>query len=284
MEGTMTKNRVRVRATKELAQTEDIRHPDASYLADHRKLRLPDGTIHDFATGPLRYLGLYRNGRGSAVNTAVNEAKSKGWNIIWLDEVAPEPAPSLSVMPKAPALIIALSDHPVGHAPKELFDDLENGRYEGLNVIIVRDPKPGEQLTEPSSGRNIYFQSPKPASSPIPSFDNVTLAKTRIAFALRYANLYETGTDDATAMGAIAQDLGRLGTPEAAAIAAVARSAITPLGSGSNLAHELKGHDELFGTHLLQVISSASLSAKMVVSLRGAASTLEADLRIGLIG
>lgn len=156
----MTKNRARIRATKALAASSDLRHPDASYLADNRKLRLPDGTVHDFSTGPLRYLATRDSSITVLLNKVAEEAESKGWSITRLSELDNEPTPDMSDLPKAPALIIAFSDHL--SSTGGLFVGLEEGRYEGLNVIIMREPWMTDYEQPLSYGRTIFLRAEAP--------------------------------------------------------------------------------------------------------------------------
>ncbi|HEX9088666.1 MAG TPA: ATPase, T2SS/T4P/T4SS family [Arthrobacter sp.] len=150
----MTKNRARIRATKALSASSDIRHPDASYLADRRKLRLPDGTIHDFATGPLRYLGLPGNGQGHALSETVREASSKGWIAAG---VVPGPRLRSAMDDSRPGLINLHVAHEMGTAPDPLVEEIEAGLHRNLNIIIHREPKHGEHRKEPATGRNIFL-------------------------------------------------------------------------------------------------------------------------------
>jgi hypothetical protein len=185
-----------------------------------------------------------------------------------------------------PGLIILHSMREMGVAPDPLAEEIEAGHHKSLNVIIVREPKPGEHRKAPAAGRNIHLRAAEEdlgGQAPEHGFNALALAKARIAFALRCADMLATGTNEASAMAAVAKDLDRFGTPEATAIAAAARATFTPLKSGSTLAHELQASEELFGAHLVEVMGSAAHSARLVVGLRDAAATLEADLRIGLI-
>jgi hypothetical protein len=163
-EGIMTKNRARIRATKELAASSDIRHPDASYLADHRKLRLPDGTVHDFSKGPLRYLGIPGSGAGAAALQVTREAATKGWATMHYTESLAESgfAPHDVAGAMGPSLIIVNTSHETGAAMMKAIVDLDAGTYPDLNVLIIRDPIPGEHRRSPATGRNIFLAAASP--------------------------------------------------------------------------------------------------------------------------
>ena len=280
----MTKNRARIRATKELAQTEDLRHPDASYLADHRKLRLPDGTIHDFATGPLRFLGLPGNGQGDAVGSAVREARSKGWRIDsnapgpWLQTVLGDPRPGL--------LVLHAQQPEIGTQPNPTVAEIEAGQHRHRNIIIVREPRPGEHLQDPVTGRNVYFRSEKPEHRAQAAPSAVEKTKARIAFALRFADLLDAGADTASALKSVALVLEEFEAPAFGAIADAAGSAAELLRTGYSLPEAMRQTSlgAAAGDHVVVVVTAAGPGGKLIPALRAAAATLEADLRIGLIG
>jgi hypothetical protein len=160
----MTKNRARIRATKALAASSDIRHPEASYLADHRKLRLPDGTIHDFSEGPLRYLGIPGSGVPAAALATQKEATAKGWATHFYDatEATTGFDPHDFLWHKGPAVFIVDANHETGTALHKSIDDLDAGSYPDLNVVIVREPIPGEHRRTPATGRNIHLAAAAP--------------------------------------------------------------------------------------------------------------------------
>lgn len=279
----MTPNRARKTDTAKLLAEENIPHREAAYRSSHRKLRLADGTIHDFATGPVRYLGLANSGQGHAAVEAVKEARSKGWIVT---RAISSPILRSAMAETRPALIILHSMKEMGVAPDPLTEEIEAGLHRNLNILIVREPKHGEHLKDPVAGRSVHFRAEAPElddPAPAPHFNNLVLTRARIAFALRYADMLATGTDEASALGSVAKDMDRIGTLEAAAIAAAARATIPPLRTGSTLAHELHASEELFGAHLVEVVGSAAYSARLVSGLRDVAATLEADMRIGII-
>lgn len=155
----MTKNRARIRATKAPAASSDIRHPDASYLADHRKLRLPDGTIHDFSEGPLRCLGIPGSGAVVAALDVQREAAAKRWATRHYTEAlaASGIAPHDLAGEMGPSLLVVSANHETGAVVQKAVADLDAGAYPDLNVLIVRDPAPGEHLRIPATGRNIHL-------------------------------------------------------------------------------------------------------------------------------
>lgn len=155
----MTKNRARIRAAKALAASSDIRYPDAAYLADNRKLRLPDGSIHDFAERPLRYLGLPGNGQGQTASETVREARSKGWIVAG---VVPGRYLRSAMADSRPGLINLHVSHEMGTAPDPLVEEIEAGLHRNLNIIIHREPKHGEHLKEPAAGQNIFLAAASP--------------------------------------------------------------------------------------------------------------------------
>lgn len=278
----MTKNRARVRATKELAQTAGLRHPDASYLADHRKLKLPDGTIHDFTTGPLRFYGGKGSGMTRAAYNVLKEADRKGWkrtNLLGKYFLDPE---RVLAHLRSDTFLVFLEEHASGGpdpVTEAFIESVANGDYPDLNVLVT-----AEALEEePARGKNVRCVRAEAQEQQQPKLDDVVLVKTRIAFALRYADMNANGEDDITALRAVAHDLDRFGTPEAAAVAAAARSALDPVRNGFTVAQHFKAeHEELFGTHLVGVIGSAWNAGRLAAGLRDAAATIEADLRLGL--
>jgi hypothetical protein len=279
----MTPNRARKTDTVKLLAEENIPHREAAYLSSHRKLRLADGTIHDFATGPVRYLGLPNSGQGHATMEALKEARSKGWIVT---RAISGPILRSAMADTRPGLIILQTMKEVGTTPDPLTEEIEAGLHRNLNILILREPKPGEHLKDPVAGRNIHLRADEPElddPAPAPHFNNLALTRARIAFALRFADMLATGTDEASALGSVAKDMDRIGTLEAAAVAAAARATIPELRSGSTLAHELHASEDLFGAHLVEVVDSAAYIARLISGLRNAAATLEADLRIGLI-
>jgi hypothetical protein len=50
----VTKNRAAKLAARTIAADQDVRRPEAAYMDDRRKLRLPDGAVHNFADSTLR--------------------------------------------------------------------------------------------------------------------------------------------------------------------------------------------------------------------------------------
>jgi hypothetical protein len=127
----MTKNRARIRAAKTLAASSDIRHPDASYLADHRKLRLPDGTIHDFAQGPLR---LSENDIGTARAQAGfirGRAEEKRWVIA---HVSTDNLSLLDLIPERPCLAFIVG---AGTPASTQAAELVSGAHLDLNIVII---------------------------------------------------------------------------------------------------------------------------------------------------
>lgn len=162
----MTKNRARIRAAKALAASSDVRHPDASYLADHRKLRLPDGTIHDFTQGPLRYLGIPGSGVAAAALQMQKEATAKGWATRFFDasDAATGADPHDALWHKGPAVFIVDANHETGSGRDKTVADLDAGSYPELNIVIVRDPIPGEHRRTPALGRNIHLAAASPTN------------------------------------------------------------------------------------------------------------------------
>lgn len=253
-------------------------------LSSGRKLRLPDGTIHDFATGPLRYYGGKASGMSGAAFAVMKEAEEKGWRherLLGKDFLAPE---RLLAYLRSDTFLVVLEHHaPGGPDPvTEAFEAaLATGDYPDLNVLVTAD----DLEENPARGKNIRCARIKvPMWRQVADFDKVELAKARIAFALRYADMNATGADDGTALGAVAHDLDRFPTPEAAAIATAARSAVEPIRNGYTVAAHFKAnHKDVLGTHLVEVIDSAWHAGRLAAGLRDAAATIEADLRIGLI-
>lgn len=158
----MTPNRALKRAARAIAAASDIRLPEAEYLADHRKLRLPDGAIHDFSTGPLRLLGIKGSGIGQTTSDISDEAIAKGWvNVRFSSKDRAGALGDLSRI-KNPALIFVDANRDTGTARHEIVDALDAGEHPDLNVVIIREPAPGETPARPAheSGRNIHFNAP----------------------------------------------------------------------------------------------------------------------------
>lgn len=127
----MTKNRARIRAAKAIAASSNVRHPDASYLADHRKLRLPDGTVHDFAQGPLRVSG---NDIGTARAQAGfirSRAEEKRWVIA---HVSADNLSLLELIPERPCLAFIVG---AGTPASTQAAELVSGAHLDLNIVII---------------------------------------------------------------------------------------------------------------------------------------------------
>lgn len=133
----MTKNRARVRAAKELAQTSGIRHPEASYLADNRKLLLhldDERSIYDFSAGPLR---LHGDGNlGAALSVVKNDALRKGWRILFVKDLS-VPAPSIADLKESPALVVVDVREPYdANSIDSSVVRLIEGTHLDINVLV----------------------------------------------------------------------------------------------------------------------------------------------------
>jgi hypothetical protein len=139
----MTKNRARIRAAKALAQTAGIRHPAASYLADNRKLRLPDGSIHDFSKGPLLFHGHAATSALTQMGAIRNQADAKGWLFVRIDGADPTPKPGiLDLIREKPSLVVVTTETPAPVSP--MAAELAAGAHPYLNVIVVLNSPAGE--------------------------------------------------------------------------------------------------------------------------------------------
>lgn len=132
----MTKNRAHKRDAKALAAKTDVRHPDAFYLADTRKLRTPDWGMINFAEGPLRLVGEadaldhYR-----PMEVILKAAMEKNWRIVQLSFIDTRPLPDmLAYLREKPTLTILITTK--GAPGNDVITELLSGIHKDLNVAI----------------------------------------------------------------------------------------------------------------------------------------------------
>jgi len=272
----MTRNRATKQAARTIATDQDIRMPDAAYLADHRKIRLDDGTIHDFSTGPVRLIGGTYGGAKEKTQTILNEATRKGWRII--NYPGGGSARTLEDLQGQPTLVLVDLLNPSRHNPMDpLMVSLVEGSHEDINLLVTLHFSLAKSLSEDGRdrGRNIRVNP-----SAVPSQRD--LATLQIAFARRLADMLTSGLSPQDALEFVTDDLVSFtinGVPE---MVLALRRAHKDLIAGRSSEDVWGPHRAILGRHLVRMLVAGEHSGETAQTLRQAAETLEADVRIGL--
>lgn len=132
----MTRNRATKQAARTIATTKDIRMPDASYQADHRKLLLleDEPLVYDFSNGPLRFYGDATLDKH--IEEVAYDADKKGWRIDTLTDLTVSDIRA-GELRKEPALLVVNLLHP--YSPADLSPAivrLIEGGHPELNVLV----------------------------------------------------------------------------------------------------------------------------------------------------
>jgi hypothetical protein len=276
----MTKNRAAKLTARTIAADQDVRRPKAAYLDDRRKLRLPDGTVHNFAYGALHPRTRNEETQRLWVAHVMREAASKGWRLIQHGgHTADEAAVAIDALRAAgPALILIHLTHWV-ELERDAFYAMSTA-HETLNILISWLPR--GCTVDPAPWESMRPTVDSPRSTALPSTSTVELLKARIAFARRYADMNEMGAHPAEALEALAADMQGFGTESAAAIAVACKDSAEGVRKGVG-GEDLWGPQRsLLGAHMVRMLILGADSGDLGRGLRRAAETLEADLRIGV--
>jgi hypothetical protein len=271
------------------ADAADIRRPDAVYQTDHRTLLIDDfGTLY-FAKGPQRLIGDETTAKYFMADVIAAYAKQKQWSIIELDMLKAADTPEVLASLKGQPSLVVISG-PVWPPLNPFAVMLAEGSRPDINVLVVREPLPGEtEDTIAETGHNVFFISARTREdwvdpeleAPKPPRPNVALTRARIDFSLRYASLLESGVNNIASLESVADEMLGMGTPEATAVGEVAAAAGPVLRTGV-WDDFWKDHQEVLGAHLVRMMLRGFASGDLDSALRSAAATLEADLRIGM--
>jgi hypothetical protein len=274
----MTQNRAHKLAARAAAASADVRRPEAIYGTDHRALFVERG-VYNFAAGPLRYAGGYREVVAEEAQDVIREAESKGWRVITAESL-PKAGIDLDDLKAGPMLLVLNVDS------KEAFDsldpltkDLIDGKHPDVNVLVAFHFD-GEVLTGAAKRRGKTIRI-------IPPFEVPTArewAMIRIAFARRYADMLESGADQVEALISVARAVERLGAAIHAGslMAQALRQAAADMQISGSAETVWAPHQEVLGGHLFPMLLRAPSAGSTSRLLRQAAETLEADMRIGL--
>lgn len=252
-------------------------------MDDRRKLRLPDGTVHNFADGAL--LPPTRNDETQRLWVAhvMREATSKGWRLFrhggHTEDEASAAADALSAA--GPALILIDPTYWV-ELEGEAFDVMVRSNPQTLNILIswlprgcAVDPAPWESVHTP-------LEIPRRATALPSSMREVELLKLRLAFARRYGDLESMGLRPIDVVAALAEDVASHRSDMADDMADACRAAAKGMGRGAS-GEDLWGpHRAILGTHLVRMLILGHQAASIAKAMRMASETLESELRIAL--
>jgi hypothetical protein len=266
----MTKNRAAKLAARTIAADQD--------------LRLPDGTVHNFADGALRPPTKNEDTHRLWVAHVMREAASKGWALLRHGgHEADEAAAAIEALHAAgPALILIDKTYWV-ELELSSFWGMAESAHPTLNLLISRLPRGCTVAPSPWESRHAPLDTGRRPAAAVPSAPESDLLKLRIVFARRYADMVDLGAHPAEALETVAGGMEEFDTGVSEAMASACRGAATSVRRGL-MAEDVWGpHRPVLGAHLVQVIMVGHESGSAALGLRLAADTLEAELRLGFV-
>jgi len=279
----MTKNRAAKLTARNIAAEQDVRLPEAAYMDDRRKLRLPDGTIHDFSQAAASPRTKNEDLQRIWVAHLIREATSKGWRIFQhRGHTASEALAALNALQAAgPALILIDQDEWVQGEANSYWVMVHHA-HDKLNILLSWLPKGCTADPAPWESAGPVEQKPR-TLLPVPSaMREIELLKMRLAFARRYGDLESMGDKPHESLLALADDMASYQTGTAEMLAEACKAAAKGMSQGI-AGEDLWGpHRTVLGSHLVRMLISGHRSASTVTALRMAADTLESELRVAL--
>lgn len=279
----MTKNRAAKLSARTIAAEQDVRLPEAAYMDDRRKLRLPDDTIHDFSRAAASPRTKNEDLQRIWVAHVIREASSKGWRIFQhRGHTASEATAAIEALHAAGPALILVDHHTWVENETDTYWDMVHNAHDKLNILLSWLPEGCTADPAPWESAGPVMEAPR-TPAPVPAMQSRSeLLKVRLAFARRYGDLAALGLDAVDTIAALAEDMASYPSDLAVTMADACRRAEKAARMGQAGEGLWGPHKALLGAHLSRMLIMGQQTGSTVSALRMAADTLESELRVAL--